>query len=147
MSGVLGTYVGGTLGDRFGRKSIILGSMLLVLPLLNLLKYATGYWTLPLVVAIGFVYIASFSSTTVLAQEMMPGYEALAASLTIGFSIGLSGLAVTLLGYVADYFGVPSVFTIISVIPVAAFAIAFFLPGRLFKPDNVTAGDSKKLSN
>ncbi|SDF20481.1 MFS transporter [Sporomusa acidovorans] len=135
LSGVAGTYVGGVLGDKFGRKTIILGSMLLTLPMLLVLPHVTGYWTLPLVLTIGFVYIASFSSTTVLAQEMMPGYEALAASLTIGFSIGLGGLAVTLLGYVADHFGVPSVFTIISVIPVAAAALAFFLPGRLFKPD------------
>jgi FSR family fosmidomycin resistance protein-like MFS transporter len=137
LSGVLGTYIGGVLGDKFGRKTIILGSMLLTLPLLILLPHATGYWALPLVVAIGFVYIASFSSTTVLAQEMMPGYEALGASLTIGFSIGLGGLAVTLLGYIADHFGIPSVFLIISVVPVAAAALAFFLPGRLFKADNL----------
>ncbi len=136
LSGVLGTYIGGVLGDKFGRKTIILGSMLLTLPLLGLLPHATGYWALPLVVAIGFVYIASFSSTTVLAQEMMPGYEALGASLTIGFSIGLGGLAVTLLGYIADHFGIPSVFSVISLVPVAAAALSFFLPGRLFKADN-----------
>jgi FSR family fosmidomycin resistance protein-like MFS transporter len=145
LSGVAGTYIGGVLGDRFGRKTIILGSMLLTLPLLSILPHVTGYWTLPLVLIIGFVYIASFSSTTVLAQEMMPGYEALAASLTIGFSIGLGGLAVTLLGYVADHFGVPSVFSIISVIPIAAAALAFFLPGRLFKPDHLAASKQAAL--
>ena len=137
LSGVLGTYIGGVLGDKIGRKTIILGSMLLTLPLLILLPHATGYWALPLVVIIGFVYIASFSSTTVLAQEMMPGYEALGASLTIGFSIGLGGLAVTILGYIADHFGIPSVFSVISLVPVAAAVLAFFLPGRLFKADNV----------
>ncbi|MDR3559981.1 MAG: MFS transporter [Negativicutes bacterium] len=142
LSGVAGTFVGGTLGDRFGRKTIIMGSMLLVLPLLNLLKYATGYWTFPLVAFIGFIYIASFSSTIVLAQEMMPGYEALGASLTTGFSIGLGGVAVTLLGYVADHFGVPSVFSVIAVIPLAAFSLAFFLPGRLFRPDNAPVGNN-----
>ncbi|HMM19222.1 MAG TPA: MFS transporter [Selenomonadales bacterium] len=140
LSGVAGTYVGGVLGDKYGRKTVILGSMLLTLPLLILLKYAAGFWALPLVVAIGFVYIASFSSTIVLAQEMMPGYEALGASLTTGFSIGLGGVAVTLLGFVADHFGVPSVFTVISVIPVAAFACAFLLPGKLFRADNLAAG-------
>lgn len=137
LSGVAGTYVGGVLGDKFGRKTIILGSMLLTLPLLVLLTQVTGYWSLPLILLIGFVYIASFSSTTVLAQEMMPGYEALGASLTIGFSIGLAGLAATLLGYVADHFGIPSIFSVLAVIPVGGAVLAFFLPGRLFRPDNL----------
>jgi MFS transporter, FSR family, fosmidomycin resistance protein len=137
LSGVPGTYIGGILGDRFGRKTVIMGSMVLVLPLLSLLQYATGYWAFPVVMATGFVYIASFSSTIVLAQEMMPGYEALGASLTLGFSIGLGGIAVTLMGYIADHFGgVPSVFSTIAVIPVAALCFAFFLPGKLFKRDN-----------
>jgi len=139
LSGVPGTYIGGILGDRFGRKTVIMGSMVLTLPLLSLLKVVTGFWTFPLVVAIGFIYISSFSSTIVLAQEMMPGHEALAASLTLGFSIGLGGIAVTVLGYVADHFGVPSVFVVLSAIPLAALSIAYFLPGRLFRRDNAVA--------
>jgi FSR family fosmidomycin resistance protein-like MFS transporter len=139
LSGVLGTYAGGILGDKFGRKTVIIGSMLLTFPLLSLFKYTTGFWTLALVVAIGFVYISSFSSTIVLAQEMMPGHEALAASLTTGLSIGLSGIAVTLLGYIADHSGIPSVFTVIALIPIAAFSLAFFLPGRFFQRDNPVA--------
>ncbi len=139
LSGVAGTYVGGALGDRYGRKTVILGSMLIVLPLLAILPHATGYWSLPLVSVIGFVYIASFASTTVLAQEMMRGFEAVGASLTIGFGIGLGGLAVTLLGFVADYFGIGTVFSVISLIPIAGAALAFFLPGRLFRADNAAA--------
>ncbi len=141
LSGVPGTYIGGILGDRFGRKTVIMGSMILTLPLLSLLKVASGFWTFPLVVAIGFIYISSFSSTIVLAQEMMPGHEALGASLTLGFSIGLGGIAVTLLGYVADHFGVPSVFTVMAAIPLAALCVAFFLPGRLLRRDNAVGRD------
>jgi FSR family fosmidomycin resistance protein-like MFS transporter len=142
LSGVPGTYIGGILGDRVGRKTVIMGSMLLTLPLLTLLKYTTGIFTFPLLVIIGLVYISSFSSTIVLAQEMMPGYEALAASLTLGFSVGLGGLAVTFLGFVADCFGLPSVFTVIALVPIAALAVAFFLPGRLFQRDNPVVSSS-----
>jgi len=143
LSGVAGTYVGGSLGDRFGRKTVILVSMLLTLPLLGLFQYTTGFWAFPVLVAIGFTYIASFSSTIVLAQEMMPGYEALAASLTLGFSIGLGGVSVAVLGYVADHFGIASVFTVITAVPPLAFCCAFFLPGRLFKPDHVMVISAK----
>ena len=139
LSGVAGTFVGGVLGDRFGRKTVIMGSMILTLPLLALFKYTTGYWTLGLVAVTGFIYISSFSSTIVLAQEMMPGHEAMAASLTTGFSIGMSGVTVTLLGYIADIFGVSSVFTVIAIIPLIALALASFFPGRFFRPDHVGA--------
>jgi FSR family fosmidomycin resistance protein-like MFS transporter len=88
---------------------------------------------------IGFTLISSFVTTLVLAQEMMPGYEAMAAGLTIGFSIGLGGVGATLFGYAADYYGVPIIFTILAVLPAAAFCLAYFLPGKLFRRDTAPA--------
>jgi FSR family fosmidomycin resistance protein-like MFS transporter len=137
VSGVVGTLVGGTLSDRIGRKTVIVGSMVLVFPLLCLFQYTSGPLTMLLTAATGFILVSSFSTATVLAQEMMPGYEASAASLSIGFSIGMGGIGVTLLGYVADHFNVPMVFTVISLIPVGGFVLASFLPGRLFQRDHV----------
>lgn len=139
LAGVVGTFIGGTLSDRIGRKTVILGSMLLTFPLLSLFQYTTGMATLLLLAVTGLTLISSFVTTLVLAQEMMPGYEAMAAGLTIGFSIGLGGVGATILGYVADNFGVPSVFTVIAILPIAAFAIASFLPGKLFKRDHAVA--------
>jgi MFS transporter, FSR family, fosmidomycin resistance protein len=139
LCGVVGTFVGGTLSDMVGRKTVIMGSMLLSFPLLCLFQFTTGLGTLVLIAATGVTFIASFSTTTVLAQEMMPGYEASAASLTIGFSIGMGGVGATLLGFVADGFGVPSVFTVIAVLPLGALLLASFLPGKLFRRDNAPA--------
>ncbi|MDR7866735.1 MAG: MFS transporter [Sporomusaceae bacterium] len=136
MAGVVGTFVGGTLSDRFGRKTLIVGSMLISWPLLALFQFTTGLMTVVLVAAVGFTLIASFSPLLVLAQEIMPGYEAMAAGLTIGFSIGLGGIGVTVLGYVADHFGIPSVFTVISVLPAGTIGLALLLPGGWFKRDN-----------
>lgn len=139
LSGVVGTFIGGTLSDILGRKTVIMGSMLLSFPLLCLFQFTSGLWTLVLVAITGMTFIASFSTTTVLAQEMMPGYEASAASLTIGFSIGMGGVGATLLGFVADGFGVPSVFSVIAMMPLGAVVLAFFLPGKLFRRDNAPA--------
>ena len=136
MAGVVGTFVGGTLSDKFGRKTLIVGSMLVSWPLLALFQFTTGFMTVVLAAAVGFTLIASFSPLLVLAQEIMPGYEAMAAGLTIGFSIGLGGIGVTVLGYVADHFGVPSVFTVISVLPAGTIGLAMLLPGGWFKRDN-----------
>ncbi|SMD01115.1 MFS transporter [Sporomusa malonica] len=133
LAGVVGTYTGASLSDRFGRKTVIMGSILSTLPLIGLFQYTTGLATLIVLALTGLSLISSFATTVVLAQEMMPGYVGMASGLTIGFSIGLGGVGATILGYVADHFGVPSVFTVLSVLPIAGVVLASFLPGKLFK--------------
>jgi len=133
--GAVGTFVGATLSDRFGRKTIITFSMLIVLPLVILLPFTNGIATMVLLTFTGFTLISSFATTLVLAQEMMPGYEGMASGLTIGFTIGLGGVGVTILGYIADLYGVPSVFTVLSTLPVVGGLLSLFLPGRLLQRD------------
>jgi len=131
--GAVGTFVGATLSDRFGRKAIITFSMMIVLPLVVLIPYTNGLVTMVLLTVTGFALISSFATTLVLAQEMMPGYEGMASGLTIGFTIGLGGLGVTLLGQVADHYGIPAVFTVLSALPVIGCLISLPLPGRLLQ--------------
>jgi FSR family fosmidomycin resistance protein-like MFS transporter len=112
--------------------------MAATLPLISLFQFTSGLATILLVAVTGAVLIASFATTIVLAQEMMPGYVGMASGLTIGFSIGLGGIGATLLGFVADHFGVPAIFNILSVLPLAALGIAYLFPGKLFHRDKVT---------
>lgn len=134
LAGVAGTYFGGLMSDKYGRKKIILFSMIASLPLVTAIPYTSGLVTILLVGVAGAVLISSFATTIVLAQEMMPGHVGMAAGLTIGFSIGLGGFGTTIMGFVADHFGVPTVFTILSVLPVIGFLIATRLPGNTAKP-------------
>ncbi len=128
LSGVAGTYAGGRLSDLWGRKKVIVSSMAATLPLVAILPYTGGIVTVVLVGLIGFVMISSFSTTIVLAQEAMPNHIGMAGGLTIGFSIGLGGVGATLLGHVADRFGIPSVFTLLALLAVAGLICTFFLP-------------------
>ena len=132
LGGVAGTFCGASLSDRFGRKMIILVSMLVSFPLIALIPLTSGLITLLLVSVIGFALISSFATTVVLAQEMMPNRIGMAAGLTIGFSIGLGGLGATLLGAFADRFGIADVFTVLAVLPLAGALCVLKLPGKLF---------------
>jgi FSR family fosmidomycin resistance protein-like MFS transporter len=134
--GVFGTFLGATLSDKLGRKTIIAGSMVVVLPMVAALPFTSGLITMALLTCIGFVLISSFATTLVLAQEMMPGYEGMASGLTIGFTIGLGGLGVTILGYIADLYGIPTIFSVLAVLPVVGLLLSLPLPGRLFRSDN-----------
>lgn len=134
--GVFGTFLGATLSDKLGRKTIIAGSMVVVLPMVVALPFTSGLVTMALLTCIGFVLISSFATTLVLAQEMMPGYEGMASGLTIGFTIGLGGLGVTILGYIADLYGIPTIFSVLSVLPIIGLLLSLPLPGRLFQSDH-----------
>jgi FSR family fosmidomycin resistance protein-like MFS transporter len=131
LSGVVGTYAGGRLSDKWGRKTIIMASMAATLPLVAILPYTSGIATVILVGLIGFVMVSSFSTTIVLAQEAMPSHIGMAGGLTIGFSIGLGGVGATVLGNVADVFGIPAVFTLLACLPLAGLVCTFFLPGSV----------------
>jgi len=134
--GVFGTFLGATLSDKLGRKTIIAGSMVVVFPMVAALPFTSGLITMALLTCIGFVLISSFATTLVLAQEMMPGYEGMASGLTIGFTIGLGGLGVTILGYIADLYGIPTIFSVLAVLPVVGLLLSLPLPGQLFRSDN-----------
>ncbi|MCX7780342.1 MAG: MFS transporter [Negativicutes bacterium] len=133
LAGVAGTFCGGVLSDRIGRKAVIFLSTAASFPLLILLPFTSGISTLIVLGLTGLILIASFATTVVLAQEMMPGYVGMASGLTIGFSIGLGGVGAAILGWVADTFGIPSVFTVLSFLPLAALIFIRKLPGELKK--------------
>lgn len=139
IAGVVGTYTGGLLSDRFGRKTVIIISTAASMPLIFLFQFTSGFATVILAAITGLTLISSFATTVVMAQEMMPQHIGMASGLTIGFTIGLGGIGATILGYVADHFGVPSVFTILTVLPIAGLFFAAFLPGKLFKRDSHAA--------
>ena len=135
IGGVFGTFVGAMLSDKFGRKTILTFSMVIVLPMVAAIPFTSGVITMILLVFTGFSLISSFATTLVLSQEMMPGYEGMASGLTIGLTIGLGGVGVTGLGYIADLYGVPAVFSIMPLLPLIALLLSTLLPGRLLRRD------------
>ena len=129
LGGVAGTYIGAVLSDKLGARRIILGSVLCSIPAIWLIANVTQPAAVLFAVALaGFSIIGSFATTTILAQTMLPNNVGMAAGLTIGFSVGMGGFGVTMLGFLADYYGLPFVMGLITVLPVLAAAVAFKIP-------------------
>jgi FSR family fosmidomycin resistance protein-like MFS transporter len=127
-AGVLGTLIGGPLADRWGARRFMLLGFLLAGPLGLLFLLSQGPWALVWLGLFGGVLISTFTITVVLGQSYLPGNAGLASGLIVGFAIGTGGLAVTLLGWIADHFGLLVVLWIAALMPLACFAVTAFLP-------------------
>ena len=130
VGGAIGTLVGGQLADRFGRRSVLIGSMA-VMPFLTVAFLISPPGLAMLFAAVGgAASIATFAVTIVMGQEFLPGRLGVASGVTIGLSVGMGGVAAPLLGILADADGLRSVFELIVIFPVAALALSLLLPVR-----------------
>jgi FSR family fosmidomycin resistance protein-like MFS transporter len=120
-----GTFLGGPLGDRFGRKYIIWFSILGAAPFTILLPYVSLFWTSVLTVFIGFILASAFSAILVYAQELIPGRVGTVAGLFFGFAFGMAGLGSALLGMLADHTSLQNVFKICSFLPLIGLLTGF----------------------
>lgn len=121
----LGTYVGGPVGDRIGRKYVIWSSILGVLPFTLLLPYASLFWTGVLSVLIGFVLASAFSAILVYAQDLVPGRVGAISGLFFGLAFGMGGIGAALLGQLADRSGIEFVYRVCSFLPALGLLTAF----------------------
>jgi FSR family fosmidomycin resistance protein-like MFS transporter len=128
LGGAAGTLIGGPLADRFGRRSVLIGSMLVLPPLILGFVLSGPVLAIAFAALIGAATIATFAVTIVMGQEYLPGRLGVAAGVTIGLSIGLGGVGAPLLGILADASGLRSVFEVIAVLPLLALALVFTLP-------------------
>jgi FSR family fosmidomycin resistance protein-like MFS transporter len=122
-----GTLIGGPVGDRIGRKSVIWCSILGVLPFTLALPYANLFWTEILSVVIGLILASAFSVIVVYAQELVPGKVGMISGLCFGFAFGMGGLGAAVLGWLADLTSINFVYTVCSYLP-AVGLLAAFLP-------------------
>ena len=112
-----GTFLGGPVGDRIGRKAVIWVSILGVAPFALALPYANLFWCAVLSAIIGIILASAFSAILVYAQELVPGKVGTMSGLFFGLAFGLGGLGSALLGALADRHGLPFVFHICSYLP------------------------------
>ncbi len=122
-----GTFAGGPIGDRFGRKFVIWASIVGVLPFTLALPHLDLFWTAVDSVAIGLVLASAFSAIVVYAQELVPGNVGAIAGLFFGLSFGLGGIGAALLGELADLTSLTLVYQVCAFLP-AIGLLTFFLP-------------------
>jgi len=127
IAGALGTLVGGPLADRWGHKKFLLLTLLLSFPLLLLFYNSRGFITFIVLGILGMVLVSSFTLTTIMAQSILPHHLGMASGMMVGFTISAGGVGVTLLGAIADTWGLLMAMKTILVTPLIAFGLALLL--------------------
>ncbi len=109
---VMGTLMGGWVGDRFGRIPVMWFSILGALPFALILPHANLFWTGVLAVTVAMIMASAFPAILVYAQELLPGRVGLVAGMFFGFSFGLGGLGAAALGKLADWTSIGTVYQV-----------------------------------
>jgi MFS transporter, FSR family, fosmidomycin resistance protein len=113
----VGTLIGGPLGDRIGRKSVLWGSIVGVLPFTLALPYVNLFWTGILTVVIGLTLASASSAIIVYALELVPGKIGTVAGLFFGLSFGMAGIGAAALGGLADATSIDFVYQVCAFLP------------------------------
>jgi len=121
----MGTFAGGPVGDRIGRKAVIWVSFLGVVPFALALPYVNLFWTAVLATVIGLVMASAFAALVVYAQEAVPGRVGLVSGLMFGLMFGIGGIGAAGMGQLADQFGIVWVYGVTSFLPLLGLATAF----------------------
>lgn len=122
-----GTILGGPIGDRVGRKTVLWVSILGALPFTLLLPHVNLFWTCVFSVIIGLVLASAFPAIVVYAQELLPGRVGMVSGIFFGLSFGFGGIGAAVLGHVADLTSIRYVYQICAYLPLLGL-LAFWLP-------------------
>ena len=123
----IGTLVGGFLGDRYGRKYVILFSILGAAPFTLAMPYLNLFWTLVMAIVTGLVIASAFSAIVVYATDLMPDKVGMIAGIFFGLMFGLGGIGSAFFGWLADVTSVRFIFQVSTWLPLLG-VVALFLP-------------------
>lgn len=122
-----GTLLGGFMGDRYGRKYVILFSILGAAPFTLAMPYTGLGWTIFMAVMSGLVIASAFSAIVVYATDLIPDKVGMVAGIFFGLMFGLGGIGSAFFGWLADATSIDYIFKVSTWLPLMG-VIAFFLP-------------------
>lgn len=138
LMSAVGTVAGGPLTDRFGRRVVILWSILGAAPFALALPWVGAAGVIALALIVSFIMSSAFTAILVWALDAAPSRVGMVSGLFFGLSFGMGGLATAVFGWAADIYGLHAMFAVVSVLPLMGLA-AFALP-----PDGRGAGSGSR---
>jgi MFS transporter, FSR family, fosmidomycin resistance protein len=128
LAGGVGTLAAGPIADRIGLRTVLLAANTAIGPLMLVFVLVGGIWGAVALAFVGVAVIGTFGTTMVMSQQYLPRHLGMASGLSIGFSIGLGGIAAVILGTIADSIDLRTALYVSSAAPAGAVLLTLFLP-------------------
>lgn len=127
MAVAIGTIIGGPIGDRIGRRRVILWSIVGIFPITFVLPWLPLHANVALSSLAGLVLASAFPAMVVYAQDLMPHRTGMVGGLMFGLAFGIAAIGAAGLGIVADLWGIETLYRACALLPVLG-VVAFWLP-------------------
>lgn len=121
----IGTVAGGMLGDKYGRKYVILCSIFGAAPFTLIMPYVNLFWTVVTAFAAGLIIASAFAAIVVYATDLVPDKLGVIAGVFFGLMFGLGGIGSAFFGWLADLTDIEFIFRVSSYLPLLGICAAF----------------------
>jgi FSR family fosmidomycin resistance protein-like MFS transporter len=136
LASAVGTVGSGSLADRYGRRVVIIGSLVLTIPALLLFAQFTGAIAFVTAALIGLSAASTGPLLLVIAQQLMNKRAGMASGLILGIGFLTGAIGVPITGAIADAFGMPTAIRSQVLLVLATIALAWLLPTEQYLQDH-----------
>jgi FSR family fosmidomycin resistance protein-like MFS transporter len=147
LSSAIGTVGCGALADRYGRRTVIIGTLILSIPAVLLYTLFPGPWGFVTGIAIGFLAASTAPLMLLMAQQLMASRAGLASGLVMGLGFVTGAIGVPINGAIADSIGLQKSLMTHVILVVVTIGIAWLLPteGEMERYSAVAAPPAEAL--
>lgn len=130
VASAFGTIGAGPFADKYGRRTVILVTLVLSAPAVWAFAEFPGPWGFVSGALIGFLSASTIPLLLVMGQQLMVGRAGVASGLLLGLGFVAGAIGTPVFGAVADAFGMQNAVRSQLLLLVVAFACAWFLPSE-----------------
>ena len=130
LASAVGTVGCGSLADRYGRRTVILATLVLSIPAIFLYTAFPGPWAFASAILIGVLAASTAPLMLLMAQQLMASRAGLASGLVMGLGFVTGAIGIPINGAIADAVGLQNSLMSHVILVVVTIVVAWFLPNE-----------------
>src|SRR6059058_3366920 len=130
LASAAGTVGCGSLADRYGRRTVILATLVLSASAILLYTMFPGPWAFASAILIGFLAASTAPLLLLMAQQLMATRAGLASGLVMGLGFVTGAIGIPINGAIGDAIGLQNSLMTHVILVAVTIVVAWFLPNE-----------------